>query len=89
MVLKELILTVSTLGRYGSLERTDFNSFYFAEGVAVLKKLNLTVSTLQGCVVLKVLDLTVSTLESVVVLKELILTVSTLRRCGSLERTGF
>ena len=28
-VLKELILTVSTLGRYGSLERTDFNSFYF------------------------------------------------------------
>ena len=34
MVLKELILTVSTLGRGGSLE----------------KKLNLTVSTLQGCV---------------------------------------
>ena len=43
-VLKGLILTVSTLGRYGvlvnlivstlgrcgSLERTDFNSFYFA-----------------------------------------------------------
>ena len=29
MVLKELILTVSTLGRYGSLEKTDFNSFYF------------------------------------------------------------
>ena len=29
MVLKELILTLSTLGRYGSLERTDFNSFYF------------------------------------------------------------
>ena len=45
MVLKELILTVSTLGEYGSLERltlivsifggcsglerTDFNSFYF------------------------------------------------------------
>ena len=27
--LKELILTVSTLGRCGSLERTDFNSFYF------------------------------------------------------------
>ena len=25
MVLKELILTVSTFGRYGSLERTDFN----------------------------------------------------------------
>ena len=29
MVLKELILTLSTLGRCGSLERTDFNSFYF------------------------------------------------------------
>ena len=31
MVLKELILTVSTFGRYGSLERTDFNSFYFGK----------------------------------------------------------
>ena len=30
-VLKELILTVSTLGRYGSLERTNFNSFYFGK----------------------------------------------------------
>ena len=49
MVLKELILTLSTLGRYGSLERTDFNSFYFGKGVAVLKELILTVSTLQGC----------------------------------------
>ena len=28
-VLKELILTVSTLRGCGSLERTDFNSFYF------------------------------------------------------------
>ena len=28
-VLKELILTVSTLGECGSFERTDFNSFYF------------------------------------------------------------
>ena len=34
MVLKELILTVSSLGRSGSLE----------------KKLNLTISSLQGCV---------------------------------------
>ena len=32
MVLKELILTVSTLGRSGSLEKTDFNSFYFGKG---------------------------------------------------------
>ena len=29
VVLKELILTVSTLGMCGGLERTDFNSFYF------------------------------------------------------------
>ena len=29
MVLKELLLTVSTLGGCGSFERTDFNSFYF------------------------------------------------------------
>ena len=29
MVLKELILIVSTLRGCGSLERTDFNSFYF------------------------------------------------------------
>ena len=28
-VLKELIFTVSTLARCGSLERIDFNSFYF------------------------------------------------------------
>ena len=27
--LKEMILTVSTLGRYGSLERNYFNNFYF------------------------------------------------------------
>ena len=37
MVLKELILTVSTLGRCGSLEKTDFNSFYPCEGVAGLE----------------------------------------------------
>ena len=30
MVLKDLDLTVSTLGGCGCLERTDFNSFYFA-----------------------------------------------------------
>ena len=41
-------LTVSTLGRYGSLERNYF-MFLLWEGLAVLKKLNLTVSTLQGC----------------------------------------
>ena len=29
MVLTELILTVSTVGGGGGLERTEFNSFYF------------------------------------------------------------
>ena len=29
MVLKELILTVSTLGRNGSLEKSEFKNFYF------------------------------------------------------------
>ena len=28
MLLKQLILTVSTLGMCGSLKKTDFNSFY-------------------------------------------------------------
>ena len=28
MVLKELILTISTLGMFGSLKKPDFNSFY-------------------------------------------------------------
>ena len=31
MVLKELILTVSTLGVCGGLERTDFNRLYFGK----------------------------------------------------------
>ena len=51
-VLKKLNLIVSTLGRFGSLERTDFNSFYFGSlgtKVAVLKELILTVSTLGRC----------------------------------------
>ena len=48
-VLKELILTVSTLGRYGSLKRTDFNSFYFKRVWQSFKNWILTVSTLQGC----------------------------------------
>ena len=38
MVLKELILTVSTLGRCGGLERTYFKFLLWA-GVAVLKKI--------------------------------------------------
>ena len=57
----ELILTVSTLGGCGGLERTDFNSFYFGS-VAVLKELILIVSTFEGVAVLKELILTVSSL---------------------------
>ena len=39
MVLKELILTVSTLGGCGGLERTDFLQFILWAGVVVLKNL--------------------------------------------------
>ena len=39
VVLKELILTVSTLGGGGGLERTGFNSFYSGRGMVVLKEL--------------------------------------------------
>ena len=46
VVLKELILTVSTLGWCGGLERTDFEQFLLWDGVVVLKELILTVSTL-------------------------------------------
>ena len=47
----ELILTVSTLGGCGGLERTHFQQFLLLEGVVVLKKKTkfLTVSTLGGC----------------------------------------
>ena len=37
-VLKELILTVSTLGRYSSLEKTDFNSFYLVQECGSLER---------------------------------------------------
>ena len=59
-VLKELILTVSTLQGCGSLEKTGFNSLYFARGLG-----KSCVSTLGGCVVLIELILTVSTLRRV------------------------
>ena len=39
MALKELILTFSTLGECGGLERTDFQQFLLWEGVVVLKEL--------------------------------------------------
>ena len=54
MVLKELILTVSTLGGCGGLERTDFNSFYFGRVVVVLKELIFNSFYIwEGVVVLK------------------------------------
>ena len=37
VVLKELILTISTLGGSGGLERTNFNNFYFRDEVMVSK----------------------------------------------------
>ena len=40
VVLKELILTVSTLGECGGGERTDFQQFLLWEVVLVLKELN-------------------------------------------------
>ena len=46
MVLKVLDLTVSPLRGCGGLERSDFNTFSFSEGMAVLKELILTLSTL-------------------------------------------
>ena len=47
MVLKEVILTVSTLGGgCGGLERSDFNNFHFGEEVVVLKEVISTISTL-------------------------------------------
>ena len=39
MLLKELILTVSTLGGYSHLERTDFYQFPLWVGMVVLKDL--------------------------------------------------
>ena len=39
MFLKELNLTVSTLGGCGGLERTDSKQFLLWEGVVVLKEL--------------------------------------------------
>ena len=39
MVLKELILTLSSLRGFGGLERTDFYQFLLLEGVVVLKEL--------------------------------------------------
>ena len=44
---------MSTLGRCGGGDRTDFNSIYFWEVVMLLKELILTVSTLGRCGSLK------------------------------------
>ena len=49
----QLDLTISTLEECSGLERTDFNSFYFGKGVAVLKEMILTVSTWECVAVLK------------------------------------
>ena len=73
-VLKELILTVSTLGRCGGLDKKlDLTQFLLCKGVGVLERTDFTVSTLGRCGCLERNDLTVSTLQG----------------CGSLERTDF
>ena len=41
MILKEVILTVCTLGECGGLERSDFEQFLFWEGVVILKEVIL------------------------------------------------
>ena len=89
MVLKELILTVSTLRGCGGVENPGFNSVYFWEGVMFLKELILTISNLQGCGSLERTDFNRFLLLGMVVavLKELISTLSTLGRCGSPEKT--
>ena len=48
MVMKELILTVSTFGRCGVLKELIL-TFSIVGGVVVLKELFLTVSILGGC----------------------------------------
>ena len=57
VVLKELILTVSTLEGCGGLERTHFKQLILWESVVVLKELIFTVSTVGGCDSLEVTDL--------------------------------
>ena len=49
MVLKELTITVSTLGGCAGLERTDFKQFLLWKGVMVLKELIFN-SFYFGCV---------------------------------------
>ena len=61
MVLKEQILTVTTLGGCAGLERTHLTVSAWV-GEVVLKELMSTVSTLGGCGGLERLILTVSTL---------------------------
>ena len=60
------------------LKKTDFNSFYFVEGVAGLERTDFN-------------SFYFGSFEKtgMAVLKQLILTVSTLGRCGSLEKTDF
>ena len=48
--------TVSMLGGCGCLVRTDLYQFLLKEGVAVMKELISTVSTIGGCCGLKITD---------------------------------
>ena len=78
-----LFLTVSTLSGWGSLERTDFNSFYFGKVWRPWKNWFLTVSTLGWCCGCERTDfLQFLHWEGVVVLKELIFNSLYFGGCG-------
>ena len=86
---KNWFWTVSTLGQYGGLERTDFEQFLLWDSMVVLKELIYN-SFYFGRVwwSWKNWISTVSALEGCCGLERTNLgTVSTLGRCGSLERT--
>ena len=72
MVLKEIFLTVSTLGVCGVLKITEFLQFLCWEGVVVLKELIYNSFNFGRVWWL---------------CRNSLLTVSTLGRCGGLERT--
>ena len=85
---KNWFLTVSTFGRYGGLERTDFEQFLFWEGVVVLKELIL--NSVAAMVVLKELIFNSFYIWHIWwCWKNWFLTVSTFDTYGGLKRTDF
>ena len=90
LVLKELILTVSTLGGCGGLERTDFEHFLLWKGALVLKKLILNSFYFGRCGGLEKMILNSFYFGRVCLSwNNWFWTVSTLGGCTGLERTDF